>query len=111
MKGRADKGTDDRIPVRPVGMNAPQAPRQRVALALVFERAEHDAPVAQHDGVQGRADIEMTDRFHVAAIIVHDKQLQVDVESIVGWPRRYETVAIAGEHDLAAWQRARAHVA
>src|SRR6185437_9270999 len=87
MKGGADKGTDDRVPVGAVGMNAPQAPRQSIALALVLQAAEHHSAIAQHNGMQGTANVQMADRLHIATIVVHDKQLQVDVEAIIGWPR------------------------
>src|SRR5262249_55252764 len=82
MKGCADKGTDDRVPVRAVGMNAPQAPRQGIALALVLQAAEHHPAIAQHNGMQGTTNVQMTDRLHIAAVVVHDKQLQVDVEAL-----------------------------
>lgn len=84
MKGRGEKGADDRVPVGAVRMNAPQAPRQVVASALIFESAEHDPPVAQHNRVQRGANVQMADEFHIAAVVIHDKQLQGVIVPIIG---------------------------
>src|SRR5262245_18754899 len=98
MEGRAAKGADDGPPVGAVGMNAPDAPIEIVAKTLVFQGAEHDAAVLEHDRVQGAADIEVADHFHVAAVVVHDKELEGDAESHVVAARHLEAVAVAGEY-------------
>jgi hypothetical protein len=82
-------------------MNAPDAPVQVGAKALILQRAEHDAPVLEHHGVQGAGDVQVPDHFHVAAVVVHDEQLEGDVEPHVVPARHLEAVAVAGEHHRA----------
>ena len=53
-------------PVGAVGMDAPDAPVQIVAKALVFQRAEHDAPVLEDHRVQGAGDVQVADHFQNA---------------------------------------------
>ena len=81
--------------------------RMRAAQALRFERAEHDPAVLQDDRVQGHAEVQVADHLDVAAVVVHDEQLQRDVRIAA---RRLEAVAVADEDHLAAGQRAGAEV-
>src|SRR5262249_40151288 len=111
MKGRAAKRTYERCPAGAVGMNGPDAPVQIGAKPLVFQRAEHDAPILENHRVQGAGDVEVADHFHVAAVVIHDKQLEGDVEAHVIAMRHLKAVAVAGEHDLAARQRTGAQIA
>ena len=64
--GSAAQGqsADDRVPVGAIGMNAQDAPAG-VVLALNFDRAEDDAAILEHDRVQGLADVQVADLFHV----------------------------------------------
>src|SRR5262249_49404536 len=73
MKSRAPKGTHDGAPVGAVGMNAPDAPIQIGAKTLIFQGTEHDAPILENHRMQGAADVEVADHFHVAAAAIHDK--------------------------------------
>ena len=64
-------------------------------------------PSLRIDRVQGHAEVQMADHLDVAAVVVHDEQLQARLRVAL---RRLEAVAVAGEDDLAAGQRARAQV-
>ncbi len=44
-----------------------------------LQRAEHDAAVLEDDRVQGAAEVEVADLLDVAAVVVHDEQLQGDL--------------------------------
>ena len=62
--------------LRAVGMDRPDAPQVMAAQALRFERAEHDPAVLEDDRVQGHAEVQVADALDVAAVVVHDEQLQ-----------------------------------
>ncbi|MBI3823757.1 MAG: hypothetical protein HY289_13895 [Planctomycetes bacterium] len=87
-----------------VGMNAPDAPIEIGAKTLIFQGTEHDAPILESYRTQGARNVEVADHFHVAAVAIHDKQLEGNVESHVIAARHLEAIAIAGEHYLAARQ-------
>src|SRR5262249_4351619 len=99
---------DDRPPVGPVGVDAPDAPAGAVAQALRFERAEDDPAVLQDDRVQGAADVEVADLLDVRAVVVHDEQLHAQVMPL---PGRYQAGPVADDGDAAARQRTGVHVA
>ena len=78
------------------------------AQPLRFERAEHDPAILEDDRVQGHAEVQMADALDVAAVVVHDEQLQGEGVGGVAGVGRLEGVAVADEDELAAGQRARA---
>ena len=57
-------------------MDGPDAPEVMAAQALRLERAEHDPAVLQDDRVQGHAEVQVADALDVAAVVVHDEELQ-----------------------------------
>src|SRR5207249_4955795 len=105
VQGAAAAGerATDRFPVGAVRVNAPDAPGDAVAISLRLLRAEDEAPVLEDDGMERPGDVEVTDLFHVAAVVVHDEQLQGLLRG-AAWC--LERVAVADEGDLAAGQRA-----
>ena len=54
------------LQLRAVGMDAPEAPQDRVAQPLRFQRAEHDPAVLEDDRMQGHAEVQMADPLDVA---------------------------------------------
>jgi hypothetical protein len=101
------KRADDRLPVRAVGMNAPDAPVDAAVQPLRLQRAEDDPPVGEHHRVQCAGHVQMADLFHVAAVVVHDVELQGVLRVAA---RRFHRVAIRGEDNLAAGKRAGAEI-
>src|SRR5437016_4111643 len=100
---RAVEGADDRFPARAVGVDAPDAPVDAAAQPLRLQRAEDDSAIGEHDRVQSAADVEMADLLDVAAVLVHD----IELERILRIAsRRLDPIAVTGEDDLAARQRA-----
>ena len=85
---------EDRSPVGAVRMDAPQAPKDPYSQALRLQRAEQNSSVYQADGVQGHAEVEVPDQLDVAAVIVHDEQLERRPWVLRG----REPVSIADEH-------------
>src|SRR5262245_37118844 len=97
-------------------MNGPEAPENIASDTLRFERAVHDAAVFERDRVQRARDVQMADLLEVGRIVavvdalvavIHDEQLQCDRWITFG---RTEAIAIAGEGQPPAGQRARAGV-
>ena len=60
----------------PSGWMLQRPQRIDVAQALRFQRAEHDPAVLQDHRVQGHAEVQVADLLDVAAVVVHDEQLQ-----------------------------------
>ena len=92
----------------PSGWMLQMPQRMLAAQALRFERAEHDPAVLEHDrdaGAMPRLRWPIFSTF--VAVVVHDEQLQARCRIALG---RAEAVAVAGEDDLAARQRAGAEV-
>ena len=107
---------DQRSPIGAVGVNGPNAPRDTAANALGFERAEHDAAVGEHDGVQCTRDIQVPDFLEVGrgvvfcevgVTVIHHEQLQCDNRVALG---RAKGVTVAGKDDSPARQGTRSHV-
>src|SRR5690242_16682179 len=102
MKGGAAVGTYDGAPVGAIGMNAPDAPIQIGAKSLILQGAEHDAAILERHRMESAGNVEMANHLHVAAVFIHDKELEGNRESHVVAARHLEAIAVAGEHDLAA---------
>ena len=108
VKGRRIlEGADQRRPLTAVGIDRPDGPQPPIAQSLAFIAREHDATIAQRHGMQGAIDRHGRDRRDVAAILVHDEELQRRIGEALG---RRQAVAIAGESDPAAGQRTRAEI-
>ena len=104
---RAAEGRDHRLPGAAVGLDRPDPPEALVAQALILVRREHQAAVAEDRRVERRRDRHRRDRRHVPAVLVH----HVELQRRRGVPLlRPEAVAVRGEGDPAARQRARAEV-
>src|SRR5262245_17102828 len=109
------EGADERVPIGAVGVDGPDAPKDVTANALRFKRAVHDSAVGQHHWMQCARDVEVADLLQVRRVVVladafiavvHDEELESNSRVSLGGT---EAVAIAGEDDAAAGQRARSH--
>ena len=105
------KRTDQRRPAGAVGIDGPDTPEDVAADALGFERAEHDAAIGEHDGMERAAEVEMADFLDVRAAagvgVIHHEELQGDGGVAFGGT---EAVAIAREDEASAGERVRSHV-
>src|SRR5262249_189079 len=68
--------TEERAPVGAIGMDGPDTPQVMAAQALRLQRAEHNPAVLEDDGVQGAPQVQVADAVHIAAILVHDVELE-----------------------------------
>src|SRR5688572_2019084 len=102
---------DQRRPIRSVRMNAPEAPENLAAQSLGFQRAEHDASIHEHHGMQRASDVQVPDFFDVLAgaviRIIHHEKLERDGRITL---RRPETVAITRESNPPPRQGTRSHI-
>src|SRR5262249_35462287 len=96
------EGAEKRTPVRSIRMNGPDAPEVVAAQPLRFERAEHKPAVLQDDRVQGHAEVQVADALDIAAVVVHDKQLQCKRVRRVAGVDALEGVAVADERQSTA---------
>ena len=107
---------DERVPAGAVRVDRPNAPQNVAAGTLRFERAVHDSAIAKHNRVQRPGEVVVADLLQIGGdrvvrqigvAVVHHEELQADRRVAL---RGAEAVAVAGERDPPAGQRARPHV-
>ena len=107
ISGGPGKYADQWLPLGSVRANGPQTPQALVAQSLSLVAGKHDASILQGRGMQGAAQVQVTDQFNVLAVLVHDEELQVGEG--VAFVRQV-TVATGTEHHLPTGQRTGAEV-
>src|SRR5437763_2354225 len=88
------EGADDWSPVGAGGMDAPDAPQDRVVSALRFQRAEGNPAIPEDHRMQGAGDVQPAGLLYVGTVVVHHEQLQGNLRIAA---RRHMGVAVAGE--------------